>query len=88
MFSTEMGTHRVEPVQETDYFVDFGYGWFCKRCAAQADAKTNSSHGTAGPAHDESEHKQEHFGIARWTNAARQSLFCPNCGLEELISKT
>jgi hypothetical protein len=81
-------------LNETNHFFNLGYGWLCKHCSAEDADK----HERGGP-WDFFQRKKEQsepekiatklpsLVLARWTDAARQSLTCPRCGIEELISK-
>ncbi|HKZ77941.1 MAG TPA: hypothetical protein VJ124_06415 [Pyrinomonadaceae bacterium] len=78
-------------MRETNHFFDLGYGWLCKHCSAEsAETKQNLRDVAAAVvAEDRKEQKEEvsQLALARWTDASRQALTCPRCGLEELISK-
>jgi hypothetical protein len=70
-------------VNQTNHFFNLGYGWLCKHCsAAESEARHRSaqSHGHNAP--------PPHLALARWTDGTRQSLKCPECGIEELVSKS
>ena len=72
---------------ETEHFVNDGAGWECRRCRAEV---------RADPAHDcgrgrffregEAEGggpRLSSTARARWADAARTTLRCPRCGVEE-----
>jgi hypothetical protein len=71
-------------MNQTNHFFDLGYGWLCKHCSA-LDAEFKQQLAT-----DRSSHHSETKGqlaLARWTDASRQALSCPRCGIEEMISR-
>jgi hypothetical protein len=78
-------------VKETNHFFNPGYGWLCKHCSAE-DTEHQNEHHThprffrEGEA-EEKEPKLSTAALARWTDASRQHLTCPRCGIEELINK-
>jgi hypothetical protein len=78
-------------MRETDHFFDLGYGWLCKHCTAEcAETKQNwfdRSRADFPEAKDDREKAVSQLRLARWTDASRQALYCPHCGLEELVSK-
>jgi hypothetical protein len=76
---------------EIDHFINLGYGWMCKHCAAAAERGAVE---TERPARFFTEGEAESKvpvistpALARWRDAARQTLYCPRCGVEELVSK-
>jgi hypothetical protein len=86
-------------VNQTNHFFNLGYGWMCKHCsAADAEARqhvsshANHSHRQDGETllnsqkADKSQQAPE-LPLARWTDASHQSLKCPRCSIEEIVSK-
>jgi hypothetical protein len=76
---------------EIDHFINEGFGWVCKHCSARrrAHADVESARArffTEGEA-EEKDPQLSTPALARWTNAARRALFCPRCGVEEMIDK-
>ncbi len=79
-------------MEETNHFFNLGYGWVCKHCSA---AETERLHVTrrrhARFFHEgEAEDKEPVLStpaLARWTDAARQGLSCPRCGIQELLRR-
>jgi len=73
----------------TEHFVNDGTGWECKRCrAAEADSRADG--GGGGPGRFFREGEAEGGGPrlssgarASWADAARSTLRCPRCGVEE-----
>jgi hypothetical protein len=72
-------------------FVNEGYGWTCKRCSA-AKTERATSHEPSLPRffrEGESEEREPRLSthaLARWKDAARRTLRCPGCGVEEVVS--
>ncbi|HUS11898.1 MAG TPA: hypothetical protein VMZ30_15640 [Pyrinomonadaceae bacterium] len=78
-------------MNQTNHFFDLGYGWLCKHCSAadteanhQPPATHNSFLRAAQP--EKKEAKQSGLALASWTDASRNALACPRCGIEERIS--
>ena len=79
-------------MDETDHFVNEGFGWECKRCRAR-DSDTSAHAGgesTSGLARFFREGEAEGGAPrlstpsrARWTDETRATLCCPACGVEE-----
>ena len=67
-------------MNQTNHFFNLGYGWLCKHCsAAEAERKHSPSQSknqdTARPK----------LALASWTDAERNALICPNCGIQEMV---
>lgn len=76
---------------EIDNFINLGYGWVCKHCAPEHEAgavggSERARFFTEGEA-EEKEPALSTQALARWRDAARQTLYCPRCGIEERVSK-
>ncbi|MGB9180325.1 MAG: hypothetical protein WCB68_13920 [Pyrinomonadaceae bacterium] len=77
---------------ETDHFINYGYGWLCKHCLAETEerAELNNSRRARFLSEGEAEEKEPALSteaLARWRDASRRALFCPRCGIEEMIDK-
>jgi hypothetical protein len=76
---------------EIDHFINEGFGWVCKHCSANQEARADE-HGararffTEGEA-EEKEMRLSTTALARWTSPAHRALFCPRCGIEEVVDK-
>src|SRR6266576_1242327 len=78
-------------VNQTNHFFNLGYGWLCKHCSAE-DAEPHEERSglwqflqpqrEKGNAEKKAP-KLRSLVLARWADAARQSLVCPRCGIEE-----
>lgn len=76
---------------EIDHFINEGFGWQCKHCSAERQARVNQQNTRArffseGEA-EEKEPRLSTSALARWTSPARHSLCCPRCGIEERVDK-
>jgi len=83
-------------VRETEHFTNTGYGWTCKHCAAQQarNLKPTEMDDNALPRFFREGEAEEpgalHLAsapLARWQDASRRTLFCPQCCVEELIAE-
>jgi hypothetical protein len=79
-------------VNETNHFINLGYGWLCKHCSAE-DADRQVAGGTLWRFFQKSAAEKKTprlptLVLARWTDPTRRFLACPRCAIEELISKT
>lgn len=77
---------------EIEHFVNPGYGWMCRHCMAETEACDDES--KARPARflteGEAETKEPALStpaLARWRDATHRTLYCPRCGVEEVVSK-
>ena len=76
---------------ELEHFINPGYGWLCKHCYKEVETRVAPDEGrarffTEGEAEDK-ELRLSTQALARWRDASRQTLFCPGCGIEEMVSK-
>ena len=75
-------------IELNDFYND-GTGWKCRPCERELDRQedresTHSRFFTEG----ESESKIPHLAsqaLAKWFDAARETLICPRCGLTERV---
>jgi hypothetical protein len=76
---------------EIEHFINLGYGWMCKHCAAEDEACGAPKEGRPRFfIEGEAETKEPVLStpaLARWRDRARQTLYCPRCGVEEMLSK-
>jgi hypothetical protein len=76
---------------EIEHFINLGYGWMCKHCAAEDEARGVEGEGRARFfTEGEAESKEPALStpaLARWRDQARTTLYCPRCGVEEVMSK-
>ena len=71
------------------HFVNQGFGWTCRRCQGNDEARSSEAGGRArffreGEA-EEREMKLSEPALARWRDDAREILVCPRCGMEENV---
>jgi hypothetical protein len=80
-------------VNETEHFVNEGFGWECRRCrerggdvAARVDEESPAAalprffrEGEAEPG----EPRLSSSALARWKDESHTTLCCPVCGVEE-----
>ncbi|HKR01145.1 MAG TPA: hypothetical protein VJT09_10755 [Pyrinomonadaceae bacterium] len=76
---------------ETDHFINEGFGWVCKHCSRDREARvsdraTRARFFTEGEA-EEKEPTLSTPALARWTTPARRALACPRCRIEETVDK-
>ena len=77
---------------ELENFYNAGTGWICKRC--ERELKENETQtGENLPRvwrEGEAESKQPRLSapLAKWTDAARNQLICPRCGISETIDNS
>lgn len=69
------------------HFVNHGYGWTCRHCQTKETARVLEQSARArffseGEAEDR-EPKFSSASRARWRDASRQELICPQCGVAE-----
>jgi len=68
------------------YFANHGFGWYCISCTENAERiETNSRLMREG----EAESKQPELSqnaMAKWSNADRTEVVCPNCGAVESVA--
>jgi hypothetical protein len=76
---------------EIEHFINPGYGWMCKHCLPEDEARGAKEEGRARFfTEGEAETKEPALStpaLARWRDAARRTLYCPRCGVEEMVYK-
>ena len=75
---------------ELENFYNRGLGWVCKRCEREQATTTNDAQNLPRVWREgEAESKQTKLAapIAKWFDAARTTLICPNCRIVEPVSK-
>lgn len=77
---------------ELNDFYNNGFGWICKRCEHQLKEKEINAHEKPSRLlrEGEAESKQPTFSnqaMAKWTDATKQTLICPRCGITEVAVK-
>lgn len=74
-----------------DHFINTGYGWVCSHCSPEMATLNRETEGRARFFHEgEAEDKEPALStvaLARWSDASRQALVCPRCGIQELINR-
>jgi hypothetical protein len=78
-------------VNQTNHFFNLGYGWLCKHCSAEDAEPHHERSGLWSFFHPKKEKAETEkkatrlpsLVLARWADAARQSLVCPRCGIED-----
>ena len=75
---------------ELNDFHNDGFGWKCRHCerdlAKGADDLGHSRFYVEGEAESKSP-TLANQALAKWADAARTTLFCPLCGITELVEK-
>jgi hypothetical protein len=74
-------------VIETDHFINFGYGWICKRCQAINETRAGEAGARSRFLAEAEDPTHSTAILARWSDASRQTLFCPRCVIEERVNK-
>jgi hypothetical protein len=69
-------------------FYNSGFGWICKSC--ESDLKANSTNEVHGRLMREGEAESKtpifsNSAMAKWQDAEKQILMCPQCGISEKI---
>ena len=83
----------VLSVIEIDHFINTGFGWVCKHCSAETQARDGGGAGEGRArffSEGEAEAKEPRLStvaLARWRDATRRALVCPRCSIEETIDK-
>lgn len=75
---------------ETEHFINHGFGWVCRHCRAEEEAQEGNRGRARFHSEGEAEEKEPALStpaLARWRDATRRTLFCPRCGVEELLNK-
>lgn len=75
---------------ETEHFINRGFGWVCRHCQAEEEALEEGKGRARFHSEGEAEEKEPQLStpaLARWRDATRRTLFCPRCGVEELLDK-
>lgn len=84
------GVTARSPVNQTNHFFNLGYGWLCKHCSAEDAERKHHDHSTIARLHvggaEEKEPSPPTLALARWTDSTHQSLTCPRCAIQEMIS--
>jgi hypothetical protein len=84
-------TRHTFSMLEIDHFINPGYGWMCKHCAGETEAADIEGGARARfYTEGEAETKEPALStpaLARWRDAGHQTLYCPRCGIEEMLSK-
>lgn len=81
----------MEKLELNDFYND-GFGWICRYCERELQAKNDDSNEKTSRLmrEGEAESKQPRFSnqaMAKWLDPARRTLICPRCGITELADK-
>lgn len=77
---------------EIEHFTNPGYGWMCKHCLAEDEADASLAGGGRARFFTEGEAETKEPALstpalARWRDSTHRTLYCPRCGIEEMLSK-
>lgn len=77
-------------IELNDFYND-GFGWMCRHCEIELKSgpdiePRHSRFMTEGEAESKSP-ELSNKALARWADAAQQTLICPRCGITELAEK-
>ena len=70
------------------HFANEGFGWTCTRCEAERARETPESPRARFFSEGEAGARAAELSapaLARWRDDSRQTLFCPRCGVEEVL---
>lgn len=76
---------------ELNDFYNAGFGWICRQCERELVTSKTSIDGLSRIFREgEAESKDQQLSnqaLAKWTDATRQYLTCPRCGITELVDQ-
>ena len=74
-----------------EHFVNEGFGWTCRRCNEETDARELHTDSRARFFHEgEAGSRAQRLhapALARWRDASRRALVCPRCGIDETFGE-
>jgi len=72
-----------------EHFVNEGFGWTCRRCDAERAREASESPRARFFSEGEAESRDVRLSaptLARWRDAELRTLFCPRCGVVEVLN--
>jgi len=75
---------------ELNDFYNEGFGWICRQCERELEAASEVPTARLlreGEAESKSP-KLSNRALAKWADAAQRVLFCPRCGISEMVEKS
>jgi hypothetical protein len=76
---------------ELENFYNDGFGWVCRQCDRELNALPDESAHSRLMREGESESKSPRLSnpaLAKWEDASQRTLFCPRCGVSEMVEKS
>ena len=82
---------RINKMNELNDFYNDGFGWICRQCERELKQENATGLAQSRLMHEgEAESKNPRFSnlaLAKWADAAQQTLVCPRCGITERAEK-
>ena len=79
-------------VHELDSFYNDGFGWVCRQCERDFEARGTSDEGPSRLLIEgEAESKRPTLSsqsLAKWVDPSQRVLVCPRCGVSEWVEKS
>ena len=78
-------------MQELENFYNDGFGWVCRRCEDELSEHRETPKRSRLMSEGEAESRTPRFSnpaLARWKDAARETLICPRCQATESVDKS
>ncbi len=71
--------------QETNDFLNDGFGWKCRHCHRELKKKAGHSRFYLEGEAESKQPRLANAALAKWADAARTTLTCPTCGISERV---
>ncbi|MDI1241395.1 MAG: hypothetical protein PSX80_05690 [bacterium] len=75
-------------MRETNDFFNDGFGWKCRHCHREFEARVEGHPRFFLEGEAESKHPElANSALGKWVDAAQTTLTCPRCGITELVER-